>query len=73
MNSVDFSRTNNKIGNFGYGIHRCLGAGLERLEISIFVEEWLKRIPDFHLSDREIRFQAGANICLDRVPLQRKS
>lgn len=34
---------------FGNGPHKCVGAPLARAEIAIFLEEWLKRIPDFEL------------------------
>jgi cytochrome P450 len=34
---------------FGSGPHRCPGAALARSEIILFLEEWLKRIPDFSL------------------------
>jgi cytochrome P450 len=34
--------------SFGGGIHRCMGAPLSRMEIRVVVEEWLKRIPEFH-------------------------
>lgn len=32
---------------FGGGVHRCVGSMLARTELRIFLEEWLKRIPDF--------------------------
>jgi cytochrome P450 len=32
---------------FGYGIHRCIGAHLARVEMQTFYQEWLKRIPPF--------------------------
>jgi cytochrome P450 len=34
---------------FGSGPHRCPGAALARSEIILFLEEWLKRIPDYSL------------------------
>lgn len=33
--------------SFGRGQHSCLGVHLARLEITIMVTEWLKRVPDF--------------------------
>ena len=34
---------------FGRGQHFCLGVHLARLEITILVREWLRRVPDFHI------------------------
>lgn len=34
---------------FGRGQHFCLGVHLARLEITIMITEWLKRVPDFHV------------------------
>ncbi|GFG49751.1 cytochrome P450 [Mycolicibacterium agri] len=34
---------------FGRGQHFCLGVHLARLEITILVSEWLKRVPDFRV------------------------
>jgi cytochrome P450 len=36
---------------FGRGQHFCLGAHLARLEITIMVTEWLKRVPGFRVDD----------------------
>ncbi len=34
---------------FGRGQHFCLGAHLARLEITVMVTEWLKRVPEFRV------------------------
>ena len=66
---VDFSRRISSVGTFGQGAHRCVGANLARSELTIFLEEWLKRIPDFRLADEELTFQAGVNISYRNLPL----
>lgn len=67
---VDFGRRITRVGTFGEGVHRCVGAGLTRMEISIFVEERLARIPEFELADPHVEFQAGPNISYDRLVLR---
>ncbi|MDB5583879.1 MAG: cytochrome [Bradyrhizobium sp.] len=47
--SVDFRRKRVQHAAFGNGPHTCPGAVLARREISVFLEEWLKRIPDFEI------------------------
>ncbi|MEP7349565.1 MAG: cytochrome P450 [Sphingorhabdus sp.] len=47
--TVDFRRKRIKHAAFGNGPHTCPGAVLARREISVFIEEWLKRIPDFYI------------------------
>ena len=39
----------NRHAAFGLGIHRCVGSNLARMEMTVAIEEWLKRIPDFKL------------------------
>ena len=46
---VRFDRPLKNSATFGRGVHSCVGAYLARLEISVLLEEWLKRIPDFEL------------------------
>ncbi len=44
-------RRKNRHAAFGLGIHRCLGSNLARLELRVAIEEWLRRVPEFELSD----------------------
>jgi cytochrome P450 len=44
-------RAENRHAAFGLGIHRCLGSNLARLELSVAVERWMARFPDFILED----------------------
>lgn len=37
--------------SFGGGIHRCLGSHLARRELRLVVEEFHKRIPDYHIPE----------------------
>lgn len=46
---VDFQRQNTKSLTFGAGPHFCPGSHIARIELRIFLEEWLKRIPDFEI------------------------
>ena len=53
---VDFDRADLFTANgqpahntFGNGPHKCIGAPLARQEIQVFLEEWLRLIPDFRL------------------------
>jgi cytochrome P450 len=46
---VVLDRRENRHAAFGLGIHRCVGSNLARMEMTVAIEEWLKRIPDFRL------------------------
>jgi cytochrome P450 len=46
---VLIDRKHNPHAAFGLGIHRCVGSNLARMEMTVAIEEWLKRIPDFRL------------------------
>lgn len=48
--TVDFDRVTPAHDTFGNGPHKCVGAPLARIELRIFLEEWVKRIPDFRLA-----------------------
>jgi cytochrome P450 len=53
-------RKQNRHVAFGLGIHRCLGSNLARLELTVAVDEWMQRIPDFELADETgVRWSTG--------------
>lgn len=70
--TVDFNRIGlSQSVTFGAGIHRCPGAVLARMQLKIFLEEWLDRIPDFRVADGEQeRVRCGATMAMDHLPLQ---
>ena len=59
---------------FGGGPHRCLGSHLARMELTLVVNEWLKRIPDFEVKSGftpHIEWPANT-FALTSLPLQWK-
>lgn len=63
-------RDPNRHLSFGAGPHRCLGSHLARLELVVAVEEWLRRIPDFHLApDVRLAHHIGGVAGLTSLPL----
>ena len=55
---VVIDRKENRHAAFGLGIHRCVGSNLARLELTVAVEELLKRIPEFSLAG-EVKWSQG--------------
>ena len=56
---------------FGRGVHKCPGANLARSELRVFLEEWLKRIPDFQIKPGDHAITAtGAVAGVLHLPLQ---
>jgi hypothetical protein len=47
---------------FGAGIHRCAGSNLARMEMTVAIEEFLKRIPEFELEDPDAVTWAGGQV-----------
>jgi cytochrome P450 len=46
---IDFDRDSSVHDTFGNGVHKCVGEHLARMEQIVFLEEWLRRIPEFRL------------------------
>jgi cytochrome P450 len=47
---IVIDRRENRHIAFGIGIHRCIGSNLARMELSIAIETFLQRIPEFSLA-----------------------
>jgi len=57
---VVLDRKENRHAAFGLGIHRCVGSNLARMEMTVAIEEWLKRIPEFRLDPKgEVKWSQG--------------
>lgn len=68
---IDFDRKAQRHAAFGDGPHRCPGSFLARLELKVFLEEWLQRIPDFRIKAGERpRTESGPVNGVKYLPLQ---
>jgi hypothetical protein len=59
---VLLDRQQNRHVAFGSGIHRCAGANLARMELRVALEEWLARVPVFHMADGAEVLWAGGQV-----------
>jgi cytochrome P450 len=67
---VNLDRRNISHSTFGDGPHRCAGMHLARLEVTVTLEEWLKRIPAFRLKEgAKPVYHSGIVAAVDQVPL----
>ncbi|HTZ70169.1 MAG TPA: cytochrome P450 [Acetobacteraceae bacterium] len=67
---VDFTRKTEGHMAFGAGPHKCPGSVLARAELQIFLEEWLKRIPDFTIAPgRQAETLPGQVLGVATLPL----
>jgi cytochrome P450 len=68
---ADLGRPNaNAHYTFGTGPHRCAGSHLARLELRVLYQEWLQRIPTFHLDPKQPpQFHAGMILTVTSLPL----
>lgn len=48
--AIDFHRPRQPHAAFGDGPHRCPGAPLARMEMRVFLEQWLEHIPNFQIT-----------------------
>lgn len=68
---VDFDRPVSTHLVFGSGPHRCLGSHLARLEMRVFLEEWVRRVPAFSvLAEGDLPTRGGLVWSPVAVPLQ---
>ena len=63
-NALDISRDASAHVAFGYGIHRCLGQGLARIELQVTFPSLFKRFPNLHLAEpyEQIAFRYDSQI-----------
>jgi cytochrome P450 len=67
---VVLDRAQNRHAAFGLGIHRCIGSNLARMEITVALQEWLARVPDFHLdAGAEVTWSEGTVRGPRRLPV----
>ncbi len=59
---VLLDRRENRHVAFGSGIHRCAGSNLARMELRVALEEWLARVPVFHLAEGAEVVWAGGQV-----------
>ena len=65
--TVVIDRAVNRHVAFGSGIHRCAGSNLARMELRVALEEWLRRVPEFHLAEGAEVSWAGGQVRGPRV------
>ncbi|MCV7309870.1 cytochrome P450 [Mycobacterium paraffinicum] len=55
---------------FGAGAHRCIAAPLARLQMTVFVEEWLRQIPEFSIEPGVTPYIDAEQRALAALPLR---
>jgi cytochrome P450 len=67
---VDLDRPRSPHLAFNTGPHNCAGAALARIELKVFLEEWLRRIPDFAVAPGfEPKTRGGPVMAIHELPL----
>ena len=68
--TLDIHRKKVVHSTFGAGPHRCAGMHLARMEAIVTLQEWLKRIPEFHVRPgTSPLFRSGIIAAVDNVHL----
>ncbi|WP_329410440.1 cytochrome P450 [Nocardia vinacea] len=66
----DLDRRPNRHLSFGEGAHRCIGAPLAQVEMRVVLEEVLRRIPDFEVTDwNAVTFGGGQSRHVGHLPV----
>lgn len=56
---------------FGFGVHRCIGSNMARMQIEIAFDELLKRIQNIRLApSAHVKWVAGQSNALHEVPIE---
>jgi cytochrome P450 len=68
--TFDIDRENKTHITFNAGPHRCVGSHLARLELTVFFEEWFKRMPVVRPDPDELpTYRPGLNLTIAKLPL----
>jgi cytochrome P450 len=71
---VLIDRAENRHSAFGLGRHRCIGSNLARMEMTVAIEEWLARFPEFRLADgAQVTWSEGTVRGPRRLPFMLKA
>lgn len=71
VDTVQLDRVENRHAAFGLGTHRCIGSNLARMELRVALEEWVRRYPDFELTDpSKVTWSAGQVRGPRRIPVR---
>lgn len=68
---VDLERKKFRHMAFNGGPHNCAGATLARLELRVFLEEWLRRMPEFSVQEGfKPKVRGGAVMAMESLQLR---